>query len=81
MKWIRTTTNDQADEVMLALTQNEVRTLTPAIVFVSEVYHNLYDNLEAQRKEGLLDEEKSRRYSCLSAIVGKLECLVNMIKQ
>ena len=81
MKWIRTTTNDQADEVMLALTQNEVRPLTPAIVFVSEVYHNLYDNLEAQRKQGLLDEEKSRRYSYLSAIVGKLECLVNMIKQ
>lgn len=55
MKWIKTTTNDSADEVMLALTQNEVRTLTPAIVFVSEVYHNLYDGIEAQRKEGLLD--------------------------
>lgn len=81
MKWIKTTTNDQADEVMLAMSQNEVKTLTPAIVFVSEVYHNLYDNLEAQRKEGLLDEDKSRRYSHLSAIVGKLDCLVKMVKQ
>lgn len=81
MKWIRTTTNDQADEVMLAMSQNEVRTLTPAIVFVSEVYHNLYDGIEAQRKAGLLDEEKTRRYSHLSAIVGKLDCLVKMVKQ
>lgn len=81
MKWIKTTTNDHADEVMLALTQNEVRTLTPAIEFVSEVYHNVYNNIENERKQGLLDEEKSRRYSYLSAIVGKLECLVNMIKQ
>lgn len=81
MKWIKTTTNDSADEEMLALTQNEVRTLTPAIVFVSEVYHNLYDGLEDLRKEGLLDENKSRMHSRLSAMVGKLDCLVKMVKQ
>lgn len=82
MKWINEPiANTGYSEQMLALSENEIRILRPAFERSLEYYRKMYERYEDIRQSGEATERQLNKWTMYSDIVGKLECLVKMIKQ
>lgn len=80
MKWINEPIAGTGyTELMLALSENEVKILRPAFERSLEYYRKKYEKYEDIRQSGEATERQLNKWTMYSEIVGKLECLIKMI--